>query len=251
MEEQKTRIYGKKEEISEEKVRAFYNKRGEDDFVKANGWTAISLGAENPDIAKRVFAYDRDVLLPKMQLHENSKVLELGCGMGRWAKIILPHCKSYYGVDISENMLKQAEYICAEYKGKYHFLHMSATDVACQPEEFFNGKFDSVVLSGICMYINDDKLSSLFSVLPRLCNDHCVIFLRETTAFKERLTLKDFPSEALKTEYNAIYRTAEEYNQLFGPLYKAGFSLKEQEFLPENLGRVRTETNGMFYVLIR
>lgn len=36
-------------------------------------------------------------------------VLDLGCANGRWANILVPHCSSYVGVDISEEFIKNAK----------------------------------------------------------------------------------------------------------------------------------------------
>ena len=214
------RIYGENVSINTESVRKFYNKRAE--LVAEKGWGAISLGDEDPTIASRAYNYDRDVLFPKLNVDASARVLELGCGMGRWAEIVLPHCGFYCGVDFSEEML------CAAQK----------------EAQFYEGAFHCVILSGVCIYINDGELKRTFERIPELCQEHCTICVKETATTADRLTLNEFPSEALHSNYNAIYRTTEEYMALFQPLLKAGFSISEQYFLPTEVGRKRAETNG-------
>ena len=102
----KNRVYGEKIPIHMEKVQSFYNKRAS--LIAQKGWGAISLGDEDPSIASRTFDYDRDSVFPKLGVDSNSRVLELGCGMGRWATIILPHCGVYCGVDFSEEKIGRA-----------------------------------------------------------------------------------------------------------------------------------------------
>ena len=214
------RIYGENVSINTESVRKFYNKRAA--LVAEKGWGAISLGDEDPTIASRAYNYDRDVLFPKLNVDASARVLELGCGMGRWAEIVLPHCGFYCGVDFSEEML------CAAQK----------------EAQFYEGAFHCVILSGVCIYINDGELKRTFERIPELCQEHCTICVKETATTADRLTLNEFPSEALHSNYNAIYRTTEEYMALFQPLLKAGFSISEQYFLPTEVGRKRAETNG-------
>ena len=87
---EKHRIYGANISIHTENVQSFYDKRAS--LIEQKGWGAVSLGDEDPSIASRMYDYDRDILLPKIGINEKCRVLELGCGMGRWAKIVLPHC---------------------------------------------------------------------------------------------------------------------------------------------------------------
>lgn len=239
---EKHRIYGDKISIHTEHVRDFYNKRAS--LVEKKGWGAISLGDEDASIASRVYDYDRDTLFPKLGVGPEDRVLELGCGMGRWAKIVLPHCGAYCGVDFSEEMLKAAEQVCGDYAEKSAFFHLSVAEAVEKDAAFYGGAFNCVILSGVCIYINDDELKRIFERLPALTQPHCTICVKETAAVEERLTLDQFPSEALKSTYDAIYRTREEYSAMFRPLPAAGFSISEQYFLPEEVGRKRAETNG-------
>lgn len=246
---EKHRVYGDKISIQMENVQNFYNKRAA--LVEQKGWGAVSLGDEDATIASRVYDYDRDTLLPKMGINQTSRILELGCGMGRWAKIVLPHCGFYCGVDFSEEMLKNAKNICEGYASKSSFFPLSASDAAEQDPLFYGGPFHCVILSGVCIYINDRELKRIFERLPALAQPHCTICIQETTALSERLTLNEFPSEALQSVYDAIYRTREEYVSLFQPLLDAGFFIAEQYFLPEAVGRKRAETNGLCTILKR
>lgn len=246
---EKNRVYGERIPIHMENVQDFYNRRAS--LVEQKGWGAISLGDEDASIANRVFDYDRDSLFPKLGVDSTSRVLEVGCGMGRWAKILLPHCGTYCGIDFSEEMLKAAERICEGYAGKSKFFHLTASEAVEKDPSFYGGAFHCMILSGVCIYINDDELKRIFERLPVLAQPHCTICVKETTAMDQRLTLNDFPSEALKSTYNAIYRTKEEYASMFRPLLTAGFTMNEQYFLPEEVGRKRAETNGLCTIFRR
>lgn len=169
--------------------------------------------------------------------------------MGRWAKIVLPHCGAYCGVDFSMEMLRAAEAICGS--EKCSFYNLTAFDAAEKTPSFYGGAFHCIIMSGICIYINDDELKRIFERIPTLSQPHCTICIKETAALSERLTLNGFHSEALQSSYDAIYRTPEEYAVLFQPLLDAGFAVSEQYFLPEEVGRKREETNGLCTIFRR
>lgn len=246
---EKHRIYGDKVSIHMENVQSFYNKRAE--LVEQKGWGAISLGDEDSSIANRVYDYDQDTLFPKLGVGPDTRVLELGCGMGRWAKIVLPHCSTYCGIDFSKEMLKAAEKICEDYAEKSTFFQFSASEATEKDPLFYGETFQCIILSGVCIYINDKELTRIFERLPLFAHTNCTICVKETVALSERLTLNEFHSEALQSTYNAIYRTKEEYRTMFEPLMNAGFSISEQYFLPEAVGRKRPETNGLCTIFKR
>ena len=243
------RIYGEKIEINTSFVRAFYDKRAA--MIDEKGWGAVSLGDEDSSIAAKVYDHDKETLFPKLGITPTARVLELGCGMGRWAKIVLPHCDTYCGVDFSKEMLDAAKKICRGDLDRSSFYHMTASEAVEKDAQFFGGAFHCIIISGICMYINDLELKHIFELIPFLCQTHCAICIKEPAAFEKRLTLNEFPSEALHSNYNAIYRTPQEYASFFQPLLETGFSVCEQGFLPIEVGRKRPETNGWCTILKR
>lgn len=246
---EKHRIYGDVVSIQEEQVRSFYNKRAS--LIQEKGWGVVSLGDEDASISDRAYDYDRDNLRPKLGVGSDTRVLELGCGMGRWAKIVLPHCGAYCGVDFSAEMLKAARKICENYAEKSTFYYLPLSEAVEKDSSFYGGSFHCMILSGVCIYINDGELARIFERLPALAQPHCTICVKETTALSERLTLNEFHSDALQSTYNAIYRTQAEYAAMFKPLLEAGFSIEEQYFLPEEVGRKRPETNGLCTIFKR
>lgn len=49
-------------------------------------------------------------------------LLEVGCGYGRWSEILLPHCRSYAGVDITKDRVEYAQENYASKKCKFHHI---------------------------------------------------------------------------------------------------------------------------------
>jgi hypothetical protein len=66
------------------------------------------------------------------------------------------------------------------------------------------------------MYINDEDLSVIIDEINEVVADEKQLFITEPISRMEcRLTLKDFYSDELDADYNAIYRTEKEYREFF------------------------------------
>lgn len=239
------RIYGLEVAISQEKVHGFYEKRAS----IANA-SAVLLG--NAEAIEDKNAFERDNIIPKLNLTRESRVLDIGCGNGRVSAMVLPLCGFYCGVDFSESMVAAAEKVCRQVAAQTRYaLHaMSFSQAVEKDTSFFGGNFDAVLVPGVCTYINDAELKQIFNRLPRLLSEHCALYFTEPVGVNQRLSLVDFPSEALQTEYNAIYRTPEEYMTMYAPLLKAGFSIVEQTYWPR-FGETYTDTRRWHAILKR
>lgn len=240
------RIYSEKISIDKNKVRDFYNRQATISETKIG---AVLLGSQDPTVLQEKNAYCRDYIRPMLGVTGGTRVLDLGCGVGRWAQMLLPDCGFYCGVDFCEEMIKEAGQVCAFAGGSFQLYCMSAADAAAKDAAFFGGEFDLLIISGVLMYLNDSDLENIFKHLPNLLAPHSTVYMAETVGLERRLTLNDFPSEALQTTYNAIYRTPEEYLEFYAPLLDAGFSLAKREFMPK-FGETYTDT-GRYYTILK
>ena len=84
------RIYGTRTDINEQEVRDFYNKRAALASSMKNPLSAVVNGEQNPEQADTRSRFDREYIVPRLDLTQNSAVLDIGCGMGRFAEMVLP-----------------------------------------------------------------------------------------------------------------------------------------------------------------
>lgn len=221
------RIYSRKVDINPEDTRSFYDRRAKAISSMENPYMAVLLGDQAPDHAVRWNRFEKELILPLLHLNRESIVLDIGCGIGRWAEHAVPLCKEYVGTDFSPEMVKIAARRIEN--ANCSFLNVSFQEVArCN----FGRKFNRVFICGVCMYINDAELEGCFQGLLGLLDEHCALYLTETVAVKTRLTLDNQPSAALKTDYSVIYRTPDEYRAYYKLLENAGFRVVQQDYLP-------------------
>ncbi|MBS7368819.1 MAG: class I SAM-dependent methyltransferase, partial [Oscillospiraceae bacterium] len=100
------RIYGESFDIDASRTRELYNKRSERLSQMQNPYTSVLLGDQNPEYAVKWNAIEKETILPLLGVEKTSSVLDLGCGIGRWAETVIPLCGQYTGVDFSEGMVK-------------------------------------------------------------------------------------------------------------------------------------------------
>ena len=246
------RIYETKTDINTLNTRRFYDSRAKSLDRMECPYTAVLLGDQNPQYAKEWHHFEMEHILPQLGLNTASCVIDIGCGIGRWAESIIPHVRYYYGVDFSKEMIEVAKQRCVFYTHNYDFFNYSFQETVTQPDIISHVKFNVVIISGVCMYINDGDLRECFEGLSRLLDEHCLLYLEETVAIEKRLTLDECPSEALKTNYDVIYRTPSEYNTYYQLLLDAGFHIVQQGYLPHlNKEKTFSETERWYTILKR
>ena len=207
-----SRLYGEKEDINSEKVKDFFNKRAKKD-VESEYSIVLFQDKENSEQRhieeKKIFHENVDV--------SGKSILEIGCGVGRWVEALHDKCGSYLGLDFSEELLEIAEESYKQYDN-CKFQLMSATDIKVD-KLIIKPPFDIIIFSGFLMYINDEDINIIMDEVNQIGADDKKIFAMEPISHMDsRLTLKDFYSEGLESDYSAIYRTESEYVEFFKKL---------------------------------
>ena len=241
----KERVYGEKINIDTENAISFYNQRAKTIKTREREYTTVLLGDKDPDFSVKWDAYEKQLILPKLKLTKEKVILDIGCGIGRWAEAVVGQCKEYYGVDFSSEMIAVAKENIK--KENCHFYTMSLVD-ALSDSKITARKYDIVLMTGVSMYINEEELIKCYHGLKRLAKRDTLFYFEESVGKKERLTLNHIWSEDLKDYYGAIYRTREEYKSLIREC------MKEVEFIEEGYmnfldKKEQSETSHWYAVL--
>ena len=241
----KARVYGEKINIDTENTISFYNQRAKTIKTREREYTTVLLGDKDPDFSVKWDAYEKQFILPKLKLTKEKVILDIGCGIGRWAEAVVGQCKEYYGVDFSSEMIAVAKENIK--KENSHFYTMSLADALSDPK-ITARKYDIVLMTGVSMYINEEELKESYRLLRNLVNKDSLFYFEESVGKIERLTLNHIWSEDLKDYYGAIYRTREEYKSLIREC------MKEVEFIEEGYmnfldKKEQSETSHWYAVL--
>lgn len=237
-----TRIYDKKVDINNNDVKSFWEKR-----ASVNSLNAVLLGSQK-DSKHSDLRNEREFALLKNIFSNNFKdltVLDIGCGMGRWANNFRDGIKLYHGIDFSENFIEGNKARFYDYKNLEFFV-MSASDMDLSK---LNNTYDLVIINGVLMYINDDKLNGLFENLNKL-NPKYLYIQESISILNDRLTLKDFYSQELESQYSAIYRTKSEYEYYFDNTLSS-YEVKLTDLLLDDETGARKETNAQYWFIER
>ena len=241
----KERVYGEKINIDTENTISFYNQRAKTIKTREREYTTVLLGDQDSDFSVKWDAYEKQFILPKLKLTKEKVILDIGCGIGRWAEAVVGQCQEYYGVDFSSEMIAVAKENIK--KENCHFYTMSLVDALSDPK-ITARKYDIVLMTGVSMYINEEELIKCYHGLKRLAKRDTLFYFEESVGKKERLTLNHIWSEDLKDYYGAIYRTREEYKSLIREC------MKEAEFIEEGYmnfldKKEQSETSHWYAVL--
>lgn len=203
-----TRLYGKKEDINKDNIKKFFDKRAD---KEVDSLMTITSFQEKENLDKRQ-EEESKIIFENIDL-TGKKIIEIGCGLGRWAEVFHDKCESYLGVDYAENLIKLAN----EYYNynNCEFQVMSALDINVD-ELLIKPPFDIIFIAGVLIYLNDEDIPQLIKEINEIASKDKAIYIRETISVMDtRLTLKDFYSENLDADYNAIYRTENELLEFF------------------------------------
>lgn len=244
------RIKEKVTDINYAETKKFFARRAEK-FQEDNPYVVTMYQDNHPELVTNRNKVETETLRSKLKLSEKSRVLDVACGIGRWADAIDTEIDQYCGVDFSNELIEIARQ--RNKKENFSFFEGAVNEVDKVLIENGKGKCNTVLMVGILMYLNDSDLLLALQSVERACEKHAVLCIREPIGISERLTLKDFYSDELQDNYNAIYRTRNEFQNFFNTVFmKKGFSVVEEGFLFDDAAlNNRKETAQYFYILER
>lgn len=249
------RISGKKISIDEEKIHAFFEGRTQKNLP--HRYNYVIYQDDTPELALERDRYEKMLIRKYLRLDENSKVLDIGCGVGRWGdEVAKCFCKSasalgrYIGVDFSERLLAVAKDRLGS-NSNFRFLYGSFQDVVdVLDANHEDSLFSQVLVNGVLMYVNDEDVRKCLSNVDICLQRGGIVYIKEPVGIRERFTLNQFYSKELSSEYSAIYRSLYEYTALFTEaFFKKGYTLVAcSPTWPEDLEN-RKETMNYYWIL--
>lgn len=240
------RIRGRKVPLADAKARIaefFAGRTAKRD--DRNPYVSVIYQDRNPELAEQRDREEKALILPKLALTPQSRVLDVGCGIGRWADALQGRIGRYVGVDFSPEMIALAKE--RHDPASADFRVLAAEDVSAQA--LGEAGFDRVIVAGVFIYMDDAEILRCLSGLKGVLAPGGLIYLREPLALEERLTLNGVWSEELQQNYYAVYRTRAEMTELLRAGLGLGSDPDFQELYQTGGLNNRAETR-QFYSLI-
>jgi SAM-dependent methyltransferase len=123
-----------------------------------DGWIYDIIIAPNQD---RLFRQIIDLIKP------DSKIIDVGCGTGRFSFLAADKCKSVLGIDISERNIIRANRNLLKYHGdKISFQHTSLNQVISIRKEYF----DYAVMTYVIHEVDENKRIKLLNDLSGIAD---------------------------------------------------------------------------------
>lgn len=206
--------------IDQDKVKRFWDSRAR--RLSTLSFESIANLEENPRLLDEKIRKEQQKVFDWLPDLAGRSILDLGSGTGQWTfRFCDRGARHVTAVEYSAPMSEIAERE-AQARGieTIDFIVSSA-------EKFTTDKtFDIVFISGLFVYLNDDQADVLVRNLPDFCGPESLVLLRDGTGSRGRHEINSKFSENLSAEYSAVYRSAQEYLDLFA---SAGFSCARHE----------------------
>lgn len=201
-----SRVAKDKVSLNQDQVAAFFEQRARK-FNAATPLTSILYQDKHPEIAEQRDAMERERVLPLLALTGAERVLDVGCGIGRWGAAIADRVAVYHGIDASPSLIDLARSYCPRDNVSFHAVGVDGLtdDWLAQ-----HGPFDRVICSGILIYLDDEQVTRVLHALSRHLCPGAIVYVREPMGVEARLTLSGHWSDELQAEYSAIYRSPDE-----------------------------------------
>lgn len=242
------RVYsekGEKTTIDQDKVLEFFQLRAQKSATVGYK-QAVIYQDKNPKLAQERDKAEKALLLPKIQLTGKERLLDVGCGTGRWAEIVNDRVVTYHGVDASIGLLEIAQ---------EKFSQNNSTFSCIKAEELSFDTLDTslpfhrILSLGVMIYLNEPELQKYLSAIPSLLAENGLFIAREPIALEKRLTLDLHYSEDMEQSYSAIYRTENELLELMSEAFDNKLKLIESDFVfKEAKLNHRSETKMKYFV---
>ena len=149
---------------------------------------------------------------PWKDLPRGERVLDFGCGTGRWALRLQQMGDEVVGADFSKHMLRMAE-AC----GLKHIQLL----VEGEPLPFEDASFDALLTSTVLQHVPDEKIRAVVTELRRVLKPAAFVQLFENI---------DEGHGRTSSSGHVVFRRAEEYLDMFpGLRYQCGYVVENEQ----------------------
>jgi ubiquinone/menaquinone biosynthesis C-methylase UbiE len=173
----------------------------------------------NKDLAELRINQEINCVREHMSLGKDDIVVDLGAGFGQWALRLAPQVKKVYAVEYIDEFIEMGKKTSSEMNiGNIEYIQCAAEDFIA---DFY---ITHLFVSGLLHYLDYEQYEKTINNILKYVPKGNKVFLRESVSLLEtEYELDDKYSEAMKTNYSSLYRTAKQHIDAFT---KRGFKLE-------------------------
>jgi len=244
------RVYNEHIAIDYDATARFFAERGRR-LEEVGPLCAVLYQDQKPELAEQRSAHEIATITPRLvDGRAPLAVLDVGCGTGRWATTLDDDVRSYVGLDFCPEFLDEARAATGELVRPERFSFLHADLSKGLPDAVAAGSFDTVIMAGVLLYLNDDDALRVLRQLGERLARGGRMYLREPLGLQARLTLDSHFSQDLGAEYSSVYRDRDEFTALLAVAADAtGLVLRHDgQLYPGGLEN-RAETRQFCFIL--
>lgn len=192
-------------DINTNRVELFWKRRSAE--FKSSSLESVT-NFEVTNVAERM-ELEKKAVFGLVDFKSDWRVLDLGAGNGVWSAMIAPLVNEIIAVEYMNAFIEKGKDILK--RGGFNnvrYIHARAEDFVSEEV------YDLVYTSGLLLYMNDCDLMRILQNMSYL-NSGGYVLLRESTAVDSRYVVDNEYSVRLKQDYSAVYRTREEFENIF------------------------------------
>jgi SAM-dependent methyltransferase len=174
----------------------------------------------SPSLAREKLDYEMDRVFSVLQVEPGTKVVDLGGGVGFWAKRFEDFGAEVVLVERELSFVESARDILAD--TSIEIIHLDCVDFDADEQSI-----DMIFLSGVSIYLDDSQLEMLLKRAAKYVREGGVFIHRDAYGVDKHFEFQDRFSENLQELYSASYRTRDRYDEIFS---SAGWSQKTADF---------------------
>ena len=160
------RVKEKIENIDYNETKEFFKNRA-GKFKTDNPYAVTMYQDHNEKLVRERNKKEVQKLKPLLELSEQSRILDVGCGIGRWGDAISEKIEEYCGLDFSSDLIKIAK--SRTEKSNYFFYESEVTEIEKVLAKNKKKNYNTILLMGILMYINDEDMGIFLEQLEHQC----------------------------------------------------------------------------------
>jgi 2-polyprenyl-3-methyl-5-hydroxy-6-metoxy-1,4-benzoquinol methylase len=206
------RVYDDTVELDYQATARFFEGRGKR-IAEVGALSAVLYQDKQPELAEQRSAHELSRLAPLLRQGRNGlRVLDVGCGTGRWAHELASDCKQFLGIDFCQDFLDEAQRQVQSLPQPQRFAFERVDLSQPLPAVLAGQRFDTILMAGVLIYLNDADARGVLDSLAGLLAPGGLMYLREPLGITQRLTLKEHFSDELAASYSSVYRARSEFD---------------------------------------